>query len=283
MAQAGAGGAATPVPPGSPLANLAGTAARLPVALRAAVSAMAANLTALRSGSTRSDLDSAWRSEVYGFCSKALDNRYPLVRASAIDVNLDDFTRLFKPGGLIDSFVTARIKPFVDTGRTPWKASSELVIAPDALAQFQRAAIIRDLFFPNAATSPTLHWQITAVSLDPGVTRAVLQIGGAETDYGPGGAQPAEISWPDTRQQSVRLTFSPEVPGQPLSIGESGAWALFRLFDRGTREEVPGLSDRVRVTFHLGARKAVYELHANSVLNALTMKELGGFRCPSHL
>jgi type VI secretion system protein ImpL len=244
---------------------------------------MAANLTTLRSGSTRSDLDSTWKSQVYDFCAKALDNRYPIVRSSAVDVNLDDFARLFKPGGLIDGFVAARIKPFVDTGRSPWKASGDLAIAPDALAQFERAAVIRDLFFPNGAPSPALHWEITPVSLDPTVTRAVLQIGGNDSAYDHGTAQPVEVAWPDPRAQPVRLTFSPEMANQPSSISESGAWALFRLIDQGSRREVSGLSDRVSVTFALGTRKAVYELHANSVINALTTKELGSFRCPSHL
>ena len=47
-------------------------------------------------------LRSAWQADVIGFCTKALENRYPMVRASPTDVNLDDFSRLFKPGGMID-------------------------------------------------------------------------------------------------------------------------------------------------------------------------------------
>ena len=42
---------------------------------------------------------------------------------AASDIPLDDFARLFAPGGLIDAFFTTQLRPFVDTSGRVWKSN----------------------------------------------------------------------------------------------------------------------------------------------------------------
>jgi type VI secretion system protein ImpL len=282
LAQA-APGAPKRIPPDSAVAKLPGAAARVPKPLDGALAAMASNLGALTTGSARAQINEAWQADVLGFCTKAIENRYPMVRTSPNDVTLDDFSRLFKPGGMIDAFFTANLKPFVDTTKMPWKWTTELGIPADVLVQFQRAATIRDLFFPNGAPAPGLKFELLPVSLDPSATQVLVEVDGQEASYAHGPPRPSLVQWPGGGPKQGRVAFQPPTPGQPASINKEGAWSLFRLFDEAKIEQVSGLADRVRVTFTIGGRKATYELRANSVINALTMKELGEFRCPSRL
>ncbi len=84
-------------------------------------------------------------------CQAAVAGRYPFVPSSSNDIPLDDFARLFSPGGLLDTFFTTQLLPFVNTAGGQWQLQSaggvEPPIGPGDLAQFQRAAAIRDLFF----------------------------------------------------------------------------------------------------------------------------------------
>ena len=51
-------------------------------------------------------------------------------------------------------------------------------ITPADLAQFQRAATIRDLFFAGGGNTPSVRFDITPVKLDPGAKQATLDLGG---------------------------------------------------------------------------------------------------------
>ena len=84
-------------------------------------------------------------------CKQAVNGRYPFDPASSRDIPIDDFTKLFAPGGLIDGFFNTQLRPYVDASASVWKGRPldgvAAPIAPAELVQFQRAAAIRDLFF----------------------------------------------------------------------------------------------------------------------------------------
>ena len=90
-------------------------------------------------------------------CKQAVAGRYPFTAGSANDIPLDDFARLFAPGGLLDKFFNDNLQPFVDTSGTTWKAQAVAGVAPPVtpadLAQFQRASQIRDLFFAGGGSA----------------------------------------------------------------------------------------------------------------------------------
>lgn len=271
---------------GPAAAKLASEASRTPPAVATTMASLATSLKAIGSGNLKASIVDAWRTNVLPFCRQALDNRYPIKRDSDIDVTIDDFTQLFAPGGKIDTFFNANLKPFVDTTKSPWRTQKvddvELSIAPEALAQFERAARIRDSFFA-AGGKPQMKFVITPVSLDSRATQVLLELEGQELIYAHGPPRAVPVQWPGANANNRgRVSFQPQPAGQSSSITKTGPWSLFRLFDEGKVEQGQ-LTDKARVTFEVGGRKVVYELQANSVINPLTSKELGEFRCPATL
>jgi type VI secretion system protein ImpL len=267
---------------GGAVQKLSTDATRLPPPLAAMVAGIARNTSTAAIGGARSQINDDWQAKVLPFCQKALDNRYPIVRASSTDVLLDDFTKLFSPNGLLDAFFKTNLKPFVDTSHLPWRWQKvdnvDLGISQEALTQFQRAAAIRDGFFSSGA-APSVKFEMVPVSLDADVTQVLIDVDGQELSYAHGPPRPTVVQWPGSGEMG-RIVFSPT--GADSTITKSGPWSLFRLFDEAKIERTP-LPDKFQVTFSVGGRKAVYELRANSVNNPLTMTELHEFRCPARL
>ena len=80
---------------------------------------------------------------------------------------------------------------------------------------------------------------------------------------------------------NVRLVFDPPPPGGTGVLAETGPWAMFRLFGRGTLQQA-GSAERYTLTFSPGGgRSATFELRAGSVLNPFAPGVLQDFRCPS--
>jgi type VI secretion system protein ImpL len=217
-------------------------------------------------------------------CQQAVTGRYPFTRGTSQGIPLDDFAKLFAPGGLIDGFVNSQLRPYIDMSGRPWRAQTVDGVAPikdGELPPFQRASEIRDLFFGAGGTTPTVRFDITPVSLDDGAKQVTLDLGGTTVSYAHGPTRATQITWPGaTGMQDVRLVFDPPPSGGTGALQESGPWALFRLFDQG-RLQQQGAAERYVLTFQLGERQAAFEIRAGSVRNPFAPGTLSGFHCPS--
>jgi type VI secretion system protein ImpL len=91
--------------------------------------------------------------------------------------------------------------------------------------------------------------------------------------------KPAETKPGESKSTEVKLS---EPKPDTVTITRTGAWSLFRLLDAGRLESLGG-PDRWRITFAAGGHRAVFELHAGSVLNPLASRDLVEFRCPRTL
>lgn len=259
-------------------------AAQLPPSVGAIAQKIAEGAAGASAGGTKTQINDDWQ-KILPLCTSALDGRYPLDRSASADVTPDDFARLFSPGGLIDTFVKNDLAPFVDTSRTPWRAQGGslggIALSPDSLAQFQLAARIRDSFF-GTGTTPVVRFEITPLLMDSGSKRAVLSIEGQDVSYEGGSARPMVVQWPGpSGVRESEITFE-TTAGQKAELTRPGAWSWFRLLDAGQLESLGG-PDRFRVTFTVGDSRAVYEIHAGSVINPLGLHDLDRFRCPRRL
>ena len=224
-------------------------------------------------------LSQIWRNEVQSQCVSALGNRYPLVRGSSVDVNIDDFTLMFGAGGLLDSYFNENLISLVDTSRRPWRwaGQTQVNISESVLVQFQRARMIRDSLFA-AGGGPSASFEITPVRLDPNATRVFLEIDGQPLEYSHGPPTPTAMKWPGPGPSVSRITLAPQSTGlNTMSV--TGPWSFFRLLDQG-RIQPSNLTDRFSVSFNVGGREASFDLRANSVFNPFTLTALKEFRCP---
>ncbi|HEY3912431.1 MAG TPA: type VI secretion system membrane subunit TssM [Stellaceae bacterium] len=289
MAAAAPGGApAAPAAPtgDDPVLLLRAEASRDPPPAARWLEAMAASGNALRSGGAREQAAAAFNGAggPANLCQKAVAGRYPFVPGAENEIPLDDFARLFAPGGLLDGFFNTELRPYVDTAERTWRAQPvdgvPAPIAPAQLARFQRAAVIRDLFFAVGGTTPMVRFDIIPLSLDDGAKQVTLDLGGATVSYAHGAARETEITWPGPNGiTSARLTFDPPPATGAAELSAAGPWALFRLFDEGSLQQA-GSAERYELSFQLGEHRAAFEIRAGSVLNPFAPGMLSGFQCP---
>ena len=217
-------------------------------------------------------------------CPAAVKSRYPFTRDATGEIPLDEFSRLFAPGGQIDGFVNTLLLPYVDMSGPAWHPkTADNVPAPVAaadLAQFQRAASIRDAFFAAGGTIPSIRFDITPTNVDRATKQVTLTLDGTAITASHAPPRPTQITWPAPVQTSTaRLEFDPPTPGQPGGWQDSGPWSMFRLFGRGKLR--PGASpDRYALIFQFGDRQATFEIRTSSSASPFTPGLLQDFRCP---
>jgi type VI secretion system protein ImpL len=286
MAAAPIGGAPLQPTGNDPALALRAEAERQPQPVSRWLAGIASAGGVLRGGSARQQVAAAYNGAggPGALCPLAVNGRFPFVPGAAIETPLADFGKLFAPGGLLDGFFNTQLRPYVDTSGRNWTPQPADGVAPPVqpadVAQFQIAAVIRDLFFAGGGTTPSVRFDITPTWLDPGATQVTLDLDGTPITYAFGPPRSTQVTWPGpNRSQNVRLVFEPPPTGKSGVLADSGPWAMFRLFARGDLQQA-GSPETYRLTFPLGERKAVFDLRAGSVLNPFAPGLLQQFHCP---
>lgn len=207
-------------------------------------------------------------------CEKTVSGRYPLGRNNKNEIAIDDFNRVFSPGGDLDDFFVKNLQNQLDMSGPNWRARADDGSAPPAatIRSFQHASTIRNAFFRQGSRTASA---VADVMLAGGDSNGlVFEYDGKATTLGSGGESAMRVEWPPRNPApNARLYFSKT--GQVIS-GE-GLWALFRLFDRG---QVEGASDRLRLSYTIDNKKVVLELRASSANNPFRLPALEAFQCP---
>lgn len=266
--------------------KLRAEAARMPEPLRSLMLTLSATSAGQALGSVRVHLGGELDSTVGVFCRQATGGRYPFARGSSRDVTQEDFARLFAPGGLMDQFFQTKLAPYVDISTRPWSfrriGEASMGGGSGALLQFQRAQVLRDVFF-RGGNLPSLRLELKPMEMDASITQFILDVDGQLVKYSHGPTLPMSVQWPGPRgSNQVRLQVLPtSATGASGQVFE-GPWALFRMFER-VRMEGSGQPERFHVTFDVEGRKARFEVRTASVQNPFRLPELQQFQCPGAL
>jgi type VI secretion system protein ImpL len=220
---------------------------------------------------------------VTDFCLRSIANRYPFAPSSSADVLPDDFGQLFGTGGMLDDFFQRRLVTLVDTGKPTWAykplTDGSAPASPASLAEFQRAARIKEAFFRGGGKAPSFKVDLKVLELSDGLKELTIDIDGQALKFAAGGAPPVTVNWPSQRVASeLRVTTVP--PTTPVVL--AGPWALFRLFDR-FEAQPSSQPEKFTVLMNLDGKRARMEVTANSVLNPFRLREIRQFRCPGAL
>lgn len=278
------GGVATPTGDSTALARFQQVAKGLPGPMERWSTQIAAGSSGIAAGNTRSGIDGLWQANVMPFCQQATGDAYPFNRRATSDIAMQDFTRLFAPGGMIDAFFAENLSKFVDVRTRPWTFrkvnDADLGISNAVLEQFEHAAAIRDAFFAGNP-EPKVQFQITPEALDPSAQAIVLEIDGQQIGFqqGTGQPRPVAITWPGP-VGSARINFLPPASGSESGFTREGPWAWFRMLDAAEIRKT-NASDRKRVIFNVGGRIAIFRMQSGSVLNPFALPALGAFKCPT--
>ncbi|MFM2067384.1 MAG: type secretion system rane subunit TssM [Pseudomonadota bacterium] len=215
-------------------------------------------------------------------CQRIVANRYPFASGSRNDTPLEDFGQLFGAGGSLDDFFAKRLAPLVDTSAPVWvykpTADGGKPVAAAALADFQRAARIRDVFFRSGGKAPGMRVEMRVLDMDPLLKEISLDVDGVVGKLAVG-APPVAVAWPSTRLASQIRVSSP-VLAAPVAF--DGPWALFRLMDH-FEVQPSSVPERFTLVMTLEGKRARVEVISASVFNPFQMREIKTFRCPAAL
>jgi len=217
------------------------------------------------------------------FCNRAITGRYPFTASSKADVLPEDFSQLFGAGGMLDEFYSRKLVALVNTGTNPWSfkptGDGSRPVNAAALADFQRAARIKEVFFRGGGKSPSFKVDIRALEMEDGLKEINLEIDGTVMKFIAGNPTPVTVQWPSARVASqIRLVGTPGTN----ALTFDGPWALFRLFERFDVQPT-AQPERFTLALNLDGRRARFEVTANSVFNPFRLREIQQFRCPGSL
>ncbi len=243
--------------------------------------------TALASGGERERISGLWAAEAGPFCRRAIAGRYPLARAARQEVTRDDFTRFFGPNGMMDKFFAEHLHNYVEVRDGPWRwrpglDNVALGMPQQVLDMFQRAAQVRDAYFPVGSAEPSLRFELKLLSADPAWNGAQLEIDNQAVPFGPPATvRPASIVVPNGRGSSGVVKLDVPPPGTQ-ALRTEGPWAWLRMVDQGVLE-AQGRGERYKLSFDSGGQKLVYAMTAGSVQNPFQRAVLEQFRCLDRL
>ncbi|MFT4435065.1 type VI secretion system membrane subunit TssM [Caballeronia sp. 15715] len=274
-------------PPSSDvLARLGALAGQLPEPLRTVLIQLGQS-GAQRAQETKRGIASNDLRSLTAWCKRVVDGRYPFDPSARAEVPPQDFDTLFAPNGRLDAFFQKTLAADVDTSVHPWaykKVDGSASAANAAgLADFERAATIRAVFFAAGNPTSALALNFKPVEMDPSILQFTLDIDGQLVSYAHGPQLATPVQWPAAHgasRVSVQLTPAPGSGAGPLSY--DGPWALFRMLDR-MKIEPTAQPERFFATFDVEGRQVRLEVSAGSVQSPFGLAELRAFRCPEGL
>ena len=207
-----------------------------------------------------------------------------------VEIGLADFGRLFGGNGYFDNFFKKYLEPYADTSQREWRWRQDNPVAKqmsaETLRQFQRAAQIKDAFFPTNGNVPSVNLTVTPPALPGTGLVAKLEINGiAVASSNQPNPPAAAVPWPGAGgRTAVSIGPDPPVASTPPSEvnGGTGQWALFRLLDRATKSRSPN-GNGITASWILFGRDATFQLGTGTVFNPLQLPALTEFKCPTTL
>lgn len=283
------------------IASLRANSSRYPAPFDGMVVSAVNDFEGDATGATVALLRQALGDQVSRVCTEVMANRYPFVKASAREVPLADFARLFAPGGIMDKFYKERLEPYVDSSKAQWTWRVESRVArslsPTTLREFQRASEIKEAFFPTGGNLPSFQMIVVPTALSADAASAKLEINGFTVASQQGVNTPVPVMWPGAgiARTAVTLTLggasgggafgggffsnTPSAPSGEAKLFEAnGVWSFFRMLDAGSMLKQ---GDNVGLTLSGGGRQVGYQFGVGSLKNPLVLPALRDIRCPA--
>jgi type VI secretion system protein ImpL len=257
--------------------SLDAMAKQMPAPLGNIVSEVALRSEAIVNTEARGELGRRYTQQVVSECRERVEGFFPLNPASATDAKLEDFARVFGPGGVFDTFYRENLAALVDTSGQQWRWRDGAASGPAAmLEQFQRVQRIRDIYFPPGARGAEAKFSLLADSLDGSVARFTLTVDGQSFEYRYESPRNRPMSWPGSTGEA---SFAFEDRGGRPIPGPSfqGPWAWFRLL--GSAHVERDSDSRFTVTFSAGGKTMRVIMDAASIRNPFARNDIAGFHC----
>ena len=267
----------------SQVAQFKNDAARMPVPFNKMLLTGANSFESTIASDTYRQIRDEFQNAVFGPCQKSVPNRYPFSRNAREEIPMLEFGKLFGGNGYFDNFFKKYLEPYADTSQREWRWRQDNPVArqmsAETLRQFQRAAQIRDAFFPNNGNVPFVTLNVTPPAFPGTALVAKLEINGIAVTSSDQ-PNPMQVQWPGG---GGRTAVSLTQPGTPTSLldGGSGQWALFRLLDKASKTSPR--PNALIASWSALNQDVSFQLGTGTSYNPLHLPALTEFKCPATL
>ncbi len=265
------------------IGQLRTTASRLPPALSRMVAEAVEDFEGDAVNTTIGQINEELTSQVTRSCENIVSNRYPFARTVSRQVPLSEFAQLFAPDGILDRFFNTHLAVHADMGGRDWTWRKDSPLADRlslaTLRQFQRAAKIREAFFPGRSPTVDLEVTINQTAAHDRIKQAVLSVDDQQIITRAVGNTPQAIKWPGLGT-TTSLQILPEMNNRESLIRYQGPWAFLQFIRDGNPRQV---GDVLQVGYVIGGRNISFDIRVNSLENPFNLAELSEFTCPSGL
>ena len=231
----------------------------------------------------RVSLAKAWSSEVAPLCERALSGRYPFAGASASDVSLDDFNRMFAVDGAVQGFIEQHLGAQLDTVSRPWRLNQNdagETLDASLLQTLEQVAQVREGFFSPGQAQAHFEFELSPLTMSAGIASFTLSIDDRRLDYRHGPLRAATFEFPGKALGTELRASVTLLDGRTLTRRAEGAWAWLRLLDG--IEQIPTADPRVRhLILDFEGEEVRLQLRAERSAMPFNPEVLSRIRCAS--
>lgn len=251
---------------------------------------IATNSWSLILGEAHQYIQQQWKSEVMSVYQQTIMGRFPIAASSKQDIAITDFSHFFGPQGILNNFFQSYIQPFLNTSTAQWSPKKinefTLPFSANMIQQFERANVIREMFFPSqaqnqtaiSAATPIIHFAIQPMALQPVVAAAILNIQGTSISASQSEKETQYFVWP-SQQPELPVTFSiHSITGENFETTEYGPWAFFRLLAQANIQPIQNDSTTLQFMLDLNNNAVQYLLKTDNPVNPFTPNIISGFQ-----
>ncbi len=271
----------SPLPPADVLTKLQAEAGRVPPAVGGVLTDLSVTASRQVAGVRQEKVGEDVNAVLGNFCRRSIAGRYPFGNSSK-DVAPNDFARFFGPQQMMDQFFRENLASLVDMSGGKWRFKPGIDGNKGGVAgfldSFEKAAVIRDVYFAAGKLEPSYKVAVRPIDMDPEITQMVVEVDGQTLTYAHGPQVGTTMEWPGKQgSNQVSISLQPQIGTSGISA--SGPWALNRLLDRASLRQ--GRSPEVTVaTFNIGGRRVTLEFAAYSAKSPFRLSDMRSFRCP---
>ncbi len=252
-------------------------------------------MTEISKNSTKALLDMAsdylndlWTSDVVPTYKQNLRGKFPIFKESDDNISLKDFNNFFQPDGIIDTFFTYYLKPFVDVSKPYWvwkKIDGQtLTIDQKNLDDFIRASLIKKIFYQTQAQSPELNFDILPLNFAKDNLPFELTLNGTTHYFKPrAAAKKISLQWPFQQDMTVTLAIKNPPPEDKTIITQDGPWGFFRLLDQASIINTSNPSEFKVLFEQSNSKTSAFLILLPSPINPFVPGIIDQFRCPDTL
>jgi type VI secretion system protein ImpL len=273
--------------PINPITLLKSQAYQLPAPLGQWVDDIANNSLGLLLQGAHQAINTAWQNTVVPTYQNNIQDRFPFNSQTDAFVNLNSFGNFFGNGGVLPQFIQTYLAPFIDISHGSWRlyqvGGYSLGLSANTVAQLEKSALIRTMYFQNGDKNPVMQFSIQPRILDSQSSSVYIQLADQNLTYRHGPQQSLSWHWPSANDaQQVNISFS-DFQGQNFSRTLEGPWAWFKLLSTSQALQATGTPGHYIWTINLNQHQASFDLWSANNLPIFTLTTLQSFSLPNSI